>query len=233
MNIAPVAVMEVTPSAGMKTRGGRLSYGSLHETDAEGEDDDMLDEDVVDGDGRIEIVTTTAVPLVTTPSNTYKVRANRRRSLPTPAKKSAQLGGMIDPFALPEGDSIEVNGGATAVEMTEIQQFPQKTLKALKKRIMGKLTGRKPCKLVGVAEEEMHVRKLLEQTVVAGEGNSMLIIGARGSGKTTVGFFLLCVSFMLPPRFRGVSRLIGSWRLIIYFWTILLFSEDWILITRD
>lgn len=196
INIAPVAVMEVTPSAGMKTRGGRLSYGSLHETDAEGEDDDMLDEDVVGGDGRIEIVTTTVVPVVTTPSSTYKVRANRRRSLPTPAKKSVQLDGIVDPFALPEGESIEVNGG-TAVEVAKMPQFPQKALKALKKRIMGKLTGRKPCKLVGVAEEEMHMRKLLEQTVVAGEGNSMLIIGARGSGKTTVGFFpLLCFVYV-------------------------------------
>lgn len=188
--MAPLAVMEVTPSAGLRTRGGRLSYGSLHETDAEGEDDDMLDEDVVDLDGRIEIVTTTVVPVVTTPGTAYKVRANRRKSLPTPVKKSVQLDGMIDPFAVPEGESVEVNG-ATAINVANQQQFSQKSLKALKKRIMGKLTGRKPCKLVGIAEEEMHVRKLLEQTVVAGEGNSMLIIGARGSGKTTVGFSLL------------------------------------------
>lgn len=188
-------MMEVTPSAGTKMRGGRLSYGSLHETDAEGEDDDLLDEDVVGGDGIIEIVTTTTlVPVVTTPGTAYKERVNRRKSLPTPAKKSVQLDGMVDPFAVPEGESIEVKGGAVVIEVANQRQFSQKTLKALKKRIMGKLTGRKPCKLVGVAEEEMHVRKLLEQTVVAGEGNSMLIIGARGSGKTTVGFFLFCLS---------------------------------------
>lgn len=195
--MAPVAIMEATPSAGMKARGGRLSYGSLHETDAEGEDDDMLDEDVVGGDGRIVIVTTTVVPVVTTPKIAYKERVSRRRSLPTPAKKSVQLEGMVDPFAVPEGESVEVNGGV-AIVVADQQQFSQKTLKALKKRVMGKLTGRKPCKLVGIAEEEMHVRKLLEQTVIAGEGNSMLIIGARGSGKTTVGF-LLCVSVIFPP----------------------------------
>lgn len=204
--------MEVTPSAGSRTRGGRLSYGSLHETDAEGEDDDMLDEDVVGVNGRIEIVTTTVVPVVTTPGTAYKVRVGRRKSLPTPAKKTVQLDGMVDPFAVPEGESVEVNGGATAINVANQQQFSQKSLKALKKRIMGKLTGRKPCKLVGIAEEEMHVRKLLEQTVVAGEGNSMLIIGARGSGKTTVGFLLL----YFPLDLRGLH----SWGPRIDSWLI-------------
>lgn len=190
--MAPVAVMEVTPTVVPRGRG-RLSYGSLHETDAEGEDDD---EDVIAADGTITTTittttTTTTVPVSTTPKEAYKGWANKRRSLPTPAKKSVMLDGMEDPFAVPEGDSAEQNG---AVVVAEQQQFPTKVLKGLKKRIMGKLTGRKPCKLVGVTEEEMNVRKLLEQTVVAGEGNSMLVIGARGSGKTTVcSPFSLCL----------------------------------------
>lgn len=204
VEVAPVAMMEVTPSAVVRTRGGRLSYGSLHETDAEGDDDvDMMDEDVVTGDGTIAA----AAPVIPAPKekekkkerDPYKGRANRRRSLPAPAKKSLALDGMVDPFAIPEGKGdadADQNGGvagtdAAAAGVAEQEKFSEKAMKALKKRIMAKLMGRKRCKLVGVTEEEAHVRNLLEQTVVAGEGNSMLITGARGSGKTTVCFPLL------------------------------------------
>jgi origin recognition complex subunit 4 len=40
--------------------------------------------------------------------------------------------------------------------------------------------------LRGHDEELKKVHQVVEQTVLAGEGNSMLVIGARGSGKTTV-----------------------------------------------
>ncbi|KAI9840924.1 MAG: hypothetical protein M1838_003830 [Thelocarpon superellum] len=49
-----------------------------------------------------------------------------------------------------------------------------------------KLTGRRPMPLLGLDEEYRKLHHLVERTVVAGEGNSMLVIGARGSGKTTM-----------------------------------------------
>lgn len=54
--------------------------------------------------------------------------------------------------------------------------------------VLDRLTGQKRIKLRGHDDELQKVHQVLEQTVLAGEGNSMLVIGARGCGKTTVGF---------------------------------------------
>lgn len=55
--------------------------------------------------------------------------------------------------------------------------------------IMEKLSGRQRLKLCGLRNEYNNVRQIVEQTVSAGEGNSMLVIGSRGSGKTTVSLY--------------------------------------------
>ena len=59
-------------------------------------------------------------------------------------------------------------------------------LEPLKEYILGRLNGVKRLRLVGLEDEYRKVQQLVEQTVVAGEGNSMVVIGARGSGKTTL-----------------------------------------------
>lgn len=56
----------------------------------------------------------------------------------------------------------------------------------LKKHVLRKLSGKGKKRIVGFEDEYRHVHHLLEQTVVSGEGNSMLVIGPRGVGKTTV-----------------------------------------------
>ena len=62
----------------------------------------------------------------------------------------------------------------------------QESLTLLKTQIMNTLTGKRRNTLVGLDEEYQKVHQLIEQTIVAGEGNSMLVIGARGSAKTTL-----------------------------------------------
>jgi origin recognition complex subunit 4 len=52
--------------------------------------------------------------------------------------------------------------------------------------LLGRLTGSQHIRLQGHIEEMDKVHQVVKQTVLAGEGNSMLVIGARGSGKTTV-----------------------------------------------
>jgi hypothetical protein len=59
-------------------------------------------------------------------------------------------------------------------------------VEVLKNIVLEKLTGKRDIRLVGLDDEHGKVRQLLEQTVVSGEGNSMLLIGARGSGKSMV-----------------------------------------------
>lgn len=59
-------------------------------------------------------------------------------------------------------------------------------LRVTQRIVLDKLTGQRRIKLQGHDEEMQKVYQVVEQTILAGEGNSMLVIGARGSGKTTV-----------------------------------------------
>lgn len=59
-------------------------------------------------------------------------------------------------------------------------------LKVLSKLILEKLTGKRPVPLKGLENEYQKTYQLIEHTVSAGEGNSMLLLGSRGSGKTAM-----------------------------------------------
>ncbi len=59
-----------------------------------------------------------------------------------------------------------------------------RSLTGLKMHIMDRLTGKRRLALVNLEEEYQKVYQLVEQTVLAGEGNSMLVIGSRGTAKT-------------------------------------------------
>lgn len=54
------------------------------------------------------------------------------------------------------------------------------------KFVLEKLTRKRLTPLKGLDAEYQKVYQLVEQTVTAGEGNSMLLMGSRGSGKTTM-----------------------------------------------
>ncbi|KAK5660240.1 hypothetical protein OQA88_12776 [Cercophora sp. LCS_1] len=67
----------------------------------------------------------------------------------------------------------------------DIPNFEQH-LGAMQRVLLDRCTGRRRIKLCGQDEAYDKASTLVEQTVVAGEGNSMLVIGARGCGKTTL-----------------------------------------------
>lgn len=78
---------------------------------------------------------------------------------------------------------------ALAVEVApNIPNFEQH-LRSLQRALLDRCTGRRRIKLRDQDEAYDKTFQLVEQTVLAGEGNSMLIIGARGCGKTTVSPF--------------------------------------------
>jgi origin recognition complex subunit 4 len=59
-------------------------------------------------------------------------------------------------------------------------------LGVLSKIVLEKLSGKRLVPLRAVQPEYQKVYQLIEQTVTAGEGNSMLVMGSRGCGKTTM-----------------------------------------------
>ncbi|KUI60723.1 Origin recognition complex subunit 4 [Cytospora mali] len=75
---------------------------------------------------------------------------------------------------------------APAAEVApEIPNFEQH-LRSLQRVLLDRCTGRRRIKLRDLDEAYDKTFQLVEQTVLAGEGNSMLVIGARGCGKTTL-----------------------------------------------
>ncbi|KAI3397744.1 hypothetical protein diail_10397 [Diaporthe ilicicola] len=67
----------------------------------------------------------------------------------------------------------------------EIPNFEQH-LNSLKRVLLDRCTGRRRMRLQDHDEAYEKTFQLVQQTVLAGEGNSMLVIGARGCGKTTM-----------------------------------------------
>jgi origin recognition complex subunit 4 len=66
------------------------------------------------------------------------------------------------------------------------EQGLREELGALSKLVLEKLSGRRLVPLKGLQTEYQKVYQLIEQTVTAGEGNSILLLGSRGCGKTAM-----------------------------------------------
>jgi origin recognition complex subunit 4 len=82
-------------------------------------------------------------------------------------------------------------------EVPDIPNFDQH-IRSAQRVLLDRCAGRRRIKLRGQDEAYEKAYQLVEQTIVAGEGNSMMVIGARGCGKTTVSF---------SPHFRGATQL--------------------------
>lgn len=67
----------------------------------------------------------------------------------------------------------------------DIEGF-EEHLQTMQRIILDKLAGQRRIKPTGHEEEMQKVHQVVEQTILAGEGNSMLVIGARGCGKTNL-----------------------------------------------
>lgn len=70
-------------------------------------------------------------------------------------------------------------------EVPDIPDFEQH-LRLMQRILLDRCTGRRRIPLRGQDEAYEKAFQLVEQTILAGEGNSMMVIGARGSGKTTL-----------------------------------------------
>ncbi|KAG6028595.1 hypothetical protein E4U41_000635, partial [Claviceps citrina] len=74
---------------------------------------------------------------------------------------------------------------ARAVQVPDIANLEQH-LRAFQRVLLDRCSGRRRIRIFGQEEAYEKARQVVEQTVLAGEGNSMLVIGPRGCGKTTL-----------------------------------------------
>ncbi|PFH60986.1 hypothetical protein XA68_18459 [Ophiocordyceps unilateralis] len=80
---------------------------------------------------------------------------------------------------------IAESDDSVAAETADIANLDQH-LRSLQRVLLDRCCGRRRIRMCGLEECYDKARQLVEQTVVAGEGNSMLLIGPRGCGKTTM-----------------------------------------------
>jgi origin recognition complex subunit 4 len=85
-------------------------------------------------------------------------------------------------------EELSVTSAPVAVMASEAPDIPnlEVHLQAYQRVLLDRCTGRRRIEIFGLQEVREKAYQLMEQTVAAGEGNSMLLIGARGSGKTNV-----------------------------------------------
>lgn len=88
---------------------------------------------------------------------------------------------------------------ATDADSSAIPDIPNfdMHLRKFQRVLLDRCTGRRRIKLCGQDESYRKAYSMIKQTITAGEGNSMLIIGSRGCGKTTVSFRHSCEHNML------------------------------------
>lgn len=72
-----------------------------------------------------------------------------------------------------------------SAKVPSIPNFEQH-LRQMQRVLLDRCSGNRRIKLCGQDDAYEKAFQLVEQTVLAGEGNSMMVIGARGSGKTTL-----------------------------------------------
>jgi energy-coupling factor transporter ATP-binding protein EcfA2 len=141
---------------------------------------------------RIENATTDGNRVNGTPS-----KARKRLTPRKPVKEGAQE--SVDS----EGDAMDVdndlagrsrgtNGihatinGTSSPKPSTTTQSSSEQQSTLKNIVLSKLSQRRPIPLKNLDTEYTKVHQLLHATVTAGESNSLLLIGARGSGKTAI-----------------------------------------------
>ncbi|KAH6996079.1 origin recognition complex subunit 4 C-terminus-domain-containing protein [Ilyonectria sp. MPI-CAGE-AT-0026] len=102
-------------------------------------------------------------------------------------KSCAQEDVLKTPKKTEDADETTVTAATVAApaaaEVPDIPNLDQH-VRTLQRVLVDRCTGRRRIKMFGQQEAHEKVHQLIEQTVVAGEGNSMLVIGARGCGKT-------------------------------------------------
>lgn len=83
-----------------------------------------------------------------------------------------------------EAPTIDANDDAQPFD--ETASIPADRMEMLRTLILQRITRQVPYQLSGLTDESAKIENLIQQTILAGESNSLMVIGARGSGKSAV-----------------------------------------------
>ncbi|GAB7340044.1 hypothetical protein MBLNU457_6543t1 [Dothideomycetes sp. NU457] len=97
-----------------------------------------------------------------------------------------------EPAIVPVAVSRSNTEAPTTEDDKEVQPFdesasiPAEHLEMLQTLILQRVTRQVPYQLSGLSDEYAKIESLMQQTILAGESNSLMVIGARGSGKSAI-----------------------------------------------
>lgn len=135
--------------------------------------------DVVDGQGEEASTSTAVISDRTEIDESSRANKRQRRSKASPSDDELDLigGAQADqPFSHVDGVSNHAAGPSTAY-------YDQRRCAVLQ-RLAGHIHS--VDELVGLEEQTATLRQTLEPTIKNGEGNSVLLVGPRGGGKSAV-----------------------------------------------
>lgn len=177
------------------------------EPDFEDEDDEEEDDEEMDVDEPSPEPASRSVKRTRSKRSTAKPRARttrktsqRTKGLEEKSPSPDSQDGLDDLVAmqlqqgLPQGEP-ELRETAEVVEplpeyAAKLQSLCQAGLadevRTLSTAVLEKLSGKRHLPIRGLQTEYQKVHQLIEQTVSIGEGNSMLLLGSRGCGKTAI-----------------------------------------------
>lgn len=130
-----------------------------------------------------------------TPTKASKKQLDRRKN-PQSKAKGVKLGVAGNDVAMMDIDGRRGANTPIPISLPKPKPIVHRTwpvfifegrhVGSIQQILMQRLARKRPMRLVGMKDEYAKVSRLVEQTVTAGESNSMLLIGARGSGKSAM-----------------------------------------------
>lgn len=122
------------------------------------------------------------------PSSSMKAASKAQKSRKRDSASSMAMRNLPSNCIKNDEDSPFISSKAVAQRTTHEPDFfgNAEAAGAVKKVLRDRLTCNRSTKLIGIDAEYQKVYRLIEQTVSAGEGNSVLLIGARGCGKSAL-----------------------------------------------
>lgn len=104
----------------------------------------------------------------------------QQREVPAPKPKPRPMQQDWPTVKWKSRTSVVIENGDAEAELSPV------AVEVFQRVLLDKITRRRPIALTSLEDEYSKVSTVINQTITAGESNSMLLIGARGSGKTTL-----------------------------------------------
>jgi origin recognition complex subunit 4 len=150
------------------------------------DEQNLLDQQLEDEVQMMNSPTRTSTSKLNGHATTPKSRGRPRKSRYKPEIVDEMHTKIWDSSAVsPSRKTANENNQTNSLQYTSPLTTP-KQLQILKQVVLGKITSKRPIPLTGLEEEYAKIYSLLCNTITAGEGNSLLILGGRSSGKTAL-----------------------------------------------